>query len=244
MKKILKSFLIGLVCLVSIFSVTACGGNNNSSSNTIVIPDICELDESTAKTLLASKGLIPKIAYDYDYSIEEGLVIKTVPSIGSSVSSDDVVTIYISKGKRFYYLLNAVGYMKNVKNIDPFVWGDGTNEGTKEFYTPYVEEGYLYLDMLLRCTSSYSIEFYCGSDSSKSKGFGTASINDTFDKTVPIDVLFDNYVVNNKGGDTNFQVKIPLTDLGVQKPTNIYIEFDFLVNGVRQTFEAGFDLSW
>ena len=72
----------------------------------------------------------------------------------------------------------------------------------------------------------------------------SASINDSFDKTVPIDVIYDSKTVNNTGKETEFEVKIPLSDLGVQKPTNIYIEFDFFVNNTRENFEAGFDLTW
>jgi hypothetical protein len=60
---------------------------------------------------------------------------------------------------------------------------------------------------------------------------------------------FDSYdvassVINNNGEATEFELKIPLTDLGVQKPTNVYVELDFLVNGERKTFKASFDLTW
>lgn len=211
----------------------------------LVVPNIASVDESTAKTLLAGKGLIPSVEYVYDDLIAEGNVVRTFPGIGSVVSEDDLVTIYVSKGPRFYYLEHSVGYMMDVKNIDPFSFGSDTEACTKGFYLPYVEEGYLYIEMFLCCTSRYEIEFYRRIDSeSTTETFGTASINDTFDKTVPITVLFDDYKVNNKGEETTFQVKIPLSDLGVQKPTNLYVKFDFSVNKVRQTFQAGFDLSW
>lgn len=199
---------------------------------TIKIPDVVSLDESTAKTLLAQKGLIPKVEYMWHNDIAEGNVVKTYPVILSEVEEDSIVTIYISKGPRFYYLDSAVGRMWNVTGIEAFDW----EEGTKGFYTPYVEEGYLCIEMYLCCVSDYSLKFY--------GDFGTASINDTFDKTVPIDVIYDSQYVNNSGGKTSFTVKIPLKDLGVQKPTNMYIEFDFVVDGDRETFKASFDLSW
>ena len=128
--------------------------------------------------------------------------------------------------------------MENIAGINDFIWWSDADdgEGTKGFNSVRVKEGYLYISMYLRCTSRYSLEFY--------GDFGTASINDSFDKTVPIKVIYNSKQVDNKGGLTEFDVKIPLSDLGVQKPTNIYIEFDFLVNGERENFSAGFDLTW
>lgn len=204
----------------------------------VVIPDVDGLDINTAKTLLAGKGLVPKIEYEYinDYEYDE--VFKTVPAVGSEVYEEDIVTVYVCKGPKYYQLSKSVAKIWNVEGINNFVWYSDAEdgEGTKGFYNPYAKEGYLYIDMYLKCTSVYSIEFY--------KDFGTASINDTFDKTVPITVIYDSAVVNNKGERTDFTLKIPLTDLGVQKPTNLIVEFDFLVNGVRKDFKASFDLTW
>ena len=202
----------------------------------IKIPDVEKLDVDTAKTLLAGKGLIPKVEYEYNNYYDYDLVIYTEPDIGSQVEEDTPVTLYVCKGPKYYELSDSVGYMKNVYNIDAFSWGDNGEKQTKCFYNPYVKEGYLYIPMELHCTSKYSIEFY--------SDFGTASINDSFDKTVPIKVIYDSKIVNNKGEVTSFKVKIPLSDLGVQKPTNIYIKFDFYVNNQRETFEAGFNLTW
>lgn len=236
MKKIVKSLtsvvLIVFICLGAI----SCSFNTWIEEKLVKIPDIENIDVSTAKTLLASKGLIPKVEYEYANDYDYDMVIRTYPSIGSEVEEDTPVTLYVCKGPSYYELPHAVGYMKNVNNIDAFSWGDDAKPSTKGFYTPYVKEGYLYIPMYLKCTSEYPIEFY--------DDFGTASIKDSFDKTVPIKVIYDNKIVNNNGGLTEFEVKIPLSDLGVQKPTNIYVEFDFYVNSQREDFEAGFDLTW
>lgn len=238
MKRIFSLVLVVIMCSLVFCS---CGNGSVSSvvDNRISIPDVENLDVDTAKTLLAGKGLIPKVEYEYNDEYECDLVMYTVPEIGSKVDEDTPVTIYVSKGPSFYYLSSSVGYMYNVYNIDNFDWDEGGPDGTgtKGFYTPWVEEGYLHIKMCLVCKSRYSIEFY--------GDFGTASINDTFDKTVPIDLIYDSKQVDNTGTKyTYFTAKIPLSDLGVQKPTNIYIEFDFKVNGNRETFKANFDLSW
>ena len=212
---------------------------DNSSENELVkIPDIEKLDVETAKTLLASKGLIPKIEYEFHNDYDYDLVIRTEPAIGEKVEEDTPVTLYVCKGPSYYQINDAVGRIWNITNIDNFKWSRETSDGvgTKWFYNLYAQEGYLYITVGLRCTSKYSIEFY--------GDFGTASITDTFDKTVPIKLIYDSKYVNNKGEATEFELKIPLTDLGVQKPTNINVEFDFLVNNERQTFKASFDLTW
>lgn len=238
--KFSKRLLCLTFALACCLSLCACAATQppvtEPSVKTIKIPDIEKLDVATAKTLLVGKGLIPKVEYEYNNDYDYDLVIRTEPAIGSEVEEDTPVTLYVCKGPKYYALPDAVGYISNVNNIDAFSSGDDGKPCTKGFYVPYVKEGYLYIPMFLKCTSKYSIEFY--------DDFGTASINDSFDKTVPIKVIYDNKSVNNNGEITEFEVKIPLSDLGVQKPTNIYIEFDFYVNSKRETFEACFDLTW
>ena len=237
---IMKRVLAFLILVITIFVMVSCESVGSNGGKSVTIPDISGLDEQTAKTLLASKGLIPKVEYAFDTanSVEKGYVIKVKPAIGESVTEDEIVTIVVSKGFSYYTLSNAVGYMMNIKNIDAFKWDNETEDGksgTKGFYTAYTKEGFLYIPMYLGCKSEYSIRFM---------SFGTASINDTFDKTVPIEVQYENEDVPNDGTLTFFTVKIPLEDLGVQRPTNVYVKFDFWVGTTRETFESGFDLSW
>ena len=234
-------FLLGLIICISLCACAEKPASSivpDSSGKTIKIPNIEKLDVATAKTLLAGKGLIPKVEYEYNNNYDYDLVIRTTPAIGSIVEEDTPVTIYVCKGPSYYELSNAVGYMKNINGIEDFVWWSDAEDGqgTKGFTDVWLEKGQLHIKMYLCCKSEYDLEFY--------GDFGTASINDTFDKTVPIKVIYDSKKVDNNGAPTVFEVKIPLSDLGVQKPTNIYVEFDFLVDGERETFEAGFDLTW
>lgn len=166
------------------------------------------------------------------------MVIRTVPAVGSDVEEDTAVTLYVCKGPSYYILSDSVGRMCNIEGIEDFIWSSDADDGhgTKGFSDVWIENGYLRINMYLGCKSKYDIEF-CGD-------FGTASINDTFDKTVPIKVIYISKKVYNDGTLTGFGVKIPLNDLGVQKPTNINIKIDFLVNKERKLFFASFDLSW
>ena len=234
MKKAIRALFVLFMLLLSVFACS-CRAETPDISG-MDIPDISGMDEATAKNLLASLGLPAKCEYEYSDDVAEGNIIKTDPYAYSRVSKGTSVTIYVSKGKKFYYLTKSVGWLSNINGIDKFSYGDNEEEKTKGFYKPYVEEGYLYIEMFLCCKSQYDLAFY--------GDFGTASITDTFDKTVPITILYDNKTVDNTGKKTNFTAKIPLSDLDVKKPTNLYIKFDFTVNKKRETFEAGFDLSW
>ena len=144
----------------------------------IKIPDIVGADEQSAKNVVSAMGLVPKISYEYDDEIAEGNVV-SVKSTGTEVlQMGDALDIVVSKGPRYYNLGECVGWMKDVKGIDPFTWEEPP---TKGFPDIYVEEGYLYIKMFLCCKSQYDLAFY--------KDFGTASITDTFDKTVPIKII-------------------------------------------------------
>ena len=76
----------------------------------IIIPDISGLDEETAKNLLARKGLIPRIERAYNDFVAENRVVSTYPEIGSSVKEDDVITVTMSKGPRYFEFENAVAW--------------------------------------------------------------------------------------------------------------------------------------
>jgi hypothetical protein len=231
------------VLALLLVAVLCCGvlcscGTSAPVQNLIKIPDIEKLDVDTAKTLLAGKGLIPKVEYEYNNDYDYDLVIRTEPAIGSEVEEDTPVTLYVCKGPSHYQLSNSIGYFSNIDGVDAFLWDDDADDGigTKGFYCPTVENGKLHITIWLKCKSQNKIEFR--------DNWGTASINDTFDKTVPIEVKYDQKTIDNRGAKTEFELIIPLSDLGVQKPTNIYNKIDILVNGERKIFSASFDLNW
>lgn len=202
----------------------------------VSVPDIENLDVNSAKTVLIGKGLLPKIEYIYHNDYEQNTIIKTSPAIGCKVAADTPIVLYVCKGPSYYKLPNAIGSMSDIVGINSFSWGENGEIQTKGFLKPFVKEGYLHIPMYLCCTSNYKIEFY--------DNFGVASTNDTFENSIPIEIQYDLKNVNNGGRQTDFKAIIPLADLGAQKPTNISLKFDFLVNGERETFSANFNLSW
>lgn len=245
MKKI-KGLMCLLLASIVICSICACGSEEPiieqpvqvSTEKLIKIPDIENLDVNTAKTLLAGKGLIPKVEYEYNNDYDYDLIIRTEPEIGSEVEEDTPVTLYVCNGPTYYELPSALGSIYDIDGIEPFIsWKEAEDGyGTKGHTEVWVEEGYLYITMYIGCKSEYEVEFY--------GDFGSASINDTFDKTVPIDVIYNSEKINNNGERTYFDLKIPLSDLGEQKPTNLNVNYYLKVNGERKTGRAEFDLTW
>ena len=238
-----KRYLCLLLVLLLSCGLCSCTSNETPQETEpqiklIKIPDVAKLDVNTAKTLLANKGLIPKVEYEYNNNYDYDLVIRTVPAIGSEVEEDTAVTLYVCNGPSYYELPNSLSVIYDIEGINHFVsWSDASNGiGTKAHTKVWVEKGYLYISMYLGCKSTYDIEFY--------GDYGSASINDTFNKTVPIDVIYKSKKIDNTGKLTYFDFKIPLSDLGVQKPTNLSIKYFLLVNGKRTEGRADFDLTW
>lgn len=74
--------------------VVSTGSNNYTS-----VPDVKNRSASEAASLLRQNGFAVSEQSEYSDSVDEGLVIRTNPSAGASVSKGSTVTIYVSKGK-------------------------------------------------------------------------------------------------------------------------------------------------
>lgn len=199
-------------------------------AETITIPDIEDIDEMSAKNLISSNGLIPKVEYIYDDYTDEGKVIKTSPQIGSKVEKNTKVTIYVSKGH---------SYIKSTRST--ITWYDISSADDEwHFYNPYISNGVLYIEC-------YSVTFGTAmqwkDQYNKGELFGEASINDTFDKTVPISAKYEkqSWKANE---EQSFTLEIPLGDLNVSKPTDIHIELVAMVNSQQKNVKVSFTMTW
>lgn len=101
-------------------------------------------------------------------------------------------------------------------------------------YTPYVENGYIYIPIEAQINASNTVQY---------RGFGTASISDTFDKTVPFQYEYETSTVE-KGVYQDLTLRIPITDLDVQRPTTLYCQLSVFVAGQQQRINLEFDISW
>lgn len=186
----------------------------------IAVPNLYNISLENAQTILTNNGLIPNIEYDYDDSVAEGNIISSEPSFGDKVKKNGNVTIIVSKGPSHVTSQSSIINWTNVSS----------NDDDWNFTNPYIKEGYLYIE----CTPKFGRKLTWKDD-----GYGQASINDTFDKTIPVAVNYENKeMVANK--EQNITLKMSVNDLDVKKPTTLYLklyteETDISIN---------FSISW
>lgn len=100
--------------------------------------------------------------------------------------------------------------------------------------TPYIENGYIYIPIEVQINAPLTVQY---------RGFGTASVNDTFDKTVPMKYEYEESTVT-KGVFQNLMLRVPISDLDVQKPTTLYVDLAVFINGNYGSIKLEFDMSW
>jgi len=200
-----------------------------TSEISITIPNVADVDKSTAKTILTNKGLIPIIQYEYDNLVELGNVTRTSPEIGSTVKEDSVVTIFISKGPQKVVSKSSTIEWYNISSVADD-WS---------FDAPYIYNG----SLTIACYVKFALPVKWKDPNNSGHGFGTASINEISGKTVPIKITYAKKSVN--AYDMSYLALIvPLADLDNKKPSTIYAKLTAFVNGEEKDINVNFTMSW
>ena len=225
--------IFAIIIFISIFATINAGCTKKEVVDSgITIPNVVNVDLDTAKTLLAGKGLIPKAEYEFDDITEYGLVTRTVPEIGSTVEEDSVITIYISKGPSFISAKNSTIEWYHISAAD--------GEDEWHFESPYIENGVMYI----KCSDiKFGVAMQWADDNNDGHGFGNASINDTFNKTVPVTVRYSKKSFARKETQ-EITIEIPMADLDIQKPTDMYLKLATNVNGKFTNISVNFSMTW
>lgn len=103
-----------------------------------------------------------------------------------------------------------------------------------QLYSPYIRNNYLYIKTEMKLSSSMTVIL---------RGFGTASITDTYDKSVPIKYEYDSSTVK-MGEYQNITIQVPLSDLDNQRPTTLHCRLATYVGGVQKNIELVFYITW
>ena len=218
-----KKIFAGILCLLFVcLCFSSCGF--------IGVPQITDVDEETAKSLLISCGLIPTVKYESSDTIAKGNVIRTEPAAGSAVKKNSLVTIYISEGPSYVEAVNSYANW----------WFVSIGEDEWEFYNPYIMGDKLYIEcfnVVLAADVKWKDRYNEG------KLMGVASVNDTYDKTVPV---FAKYTKQYWSAyePQSFTLEVPLRDLDVEKPTSLFFRLSAEVDGKSTDVEIHFSISW
>lgn len=199
-------------------------------STTVKVPYLYNIDSNNAENILTSNNLIPEIIYEYDDYIEEGKVIDTNPYSDQRISKNSIVTIYVSKGPKTITSSDSTISWQHITDYAKDDWN---------FYSPRIEDGYLYID----CHSTFAKDFYWSNGNGGESGFGRASINDTFSKTVPVEIIYENQFAT-ANTEQNFTLKLSVNDLDVKKPTTLYYKLFAEVAGEQFEISINFAIAW
>ena len=92
-----------ILALVAFFFLGALTGLfNNGKENTVKVPEITYYELSDAQTVLNNLGIIgDNIQREATQDIEAGKIIRTSPSVGSTMKVGDHITLYVSSGMYF-----------------------------------------------------------------------------------------------------------------------------------------------
>ena len=192
------------------------------------VPNIIGVQESVAISTLTNKGYIPVVEYENSDTEAKGCVTDTYPRARSLLTKGKQVTVYVSNGSISD---------NNCKAQDSVIQWYNIYQSTKDdwnLYTPYIRNNYLYIETEMQLNSSMSVIL---------RGFGTASINDTYDKSVPIKYEYESSSV--KAGEfQKVTIQVPLSDLDNQKPTTLYCKLATYVGGMQKDIDLIFNITW
>lgn len=192
------------------------------------VPDVANVDEETAKKVLTSNQLIPTITYEYSDTIIVGNVTRTEPKIGSAIEPNSKITVYLSYGPSYVEPSNVTLSYKDMDSYSVYRKGDKLCIEFKGFgYNPWGVR-----------------DSFAEWDDPNNTGYirGIVSLTSSFYQSTPVS---GKYATKDWacGWDQDFTLEIPLFELGVDKPTHLYIIL--YINYYQSTeFEFEISISW
>lgn len=192
------------------------------------VPNVIGTQEEVAIQTLTAEGYVPVVKYESSSEQEEGFVIGTNPGHGSNLKKGGQVTVFVSTGSvsdNDAQVTDAVLGWHHIFQSTDDDW---------ELNKIYIKNNYIYIETEMQLNSSMSVAL---------RGFGTASINDTFDKTVPIRYEYEESNVT-MGEYQKITIRVPVSDLDVQKPTTLYCRLATYVGGREMDIRLEFDITW
>ncbi len=216
--------IISIVLIINIFTMySSCSKTKNYTE----IPDVIDVKESIAIKVLTNVGFIPVIEYVFNNTVETGCVSGTSVSAGEKAEINSKITVFISKGP------------VTVHSVDSGMewWNISEGKDYWDFEDPYIYKNVLHIPCKDVCFS-VPVKWYdrC------SEGLinGVATVADGNLKVIPVSAVYQKQAWK-QGEKQNFILKIPLDDLKLEKPTDIYLKL-YLEND--KTVYVNFYITW
>ncbi len=195
-----------------------------SSGAGIIMPAVVGKTEEEAVKLVRELGIEPKMEYEFSDDYDEGIVsLCNRPANMKLHGTDSVVRLTVSKGP----------WVVESQNSNMTWWNLGNGQDKWEFYNPTIDRDSNVLR--IKCYNVVIQKSFEWQDPYESGyGNGVACLNDSFDKTVPIKIdyfAYDNGSYAVKAGEPfAVVIEIPLNELEVERPTDIYMEISICEN--------------
>jgi serine/threonine-protein kinase len=194
------------------------------------MPNVKNMEEEAAVEKLKDLGITTSVKYVFSDDVDEGLVIDTNLKVGEIIDEDTSVSLTVSKGSQYIYSKDSTITWHNY----------GDNQDNWEFEGPYIDCDENMLIINCEPTFGTSVELK-ESNSSSGLAFANASLNDTFNKTVPAEVDCDSLIMYS-GTTYTMVLKIPLSELDTEKPTDIYLEI--YTPADKPNINISFSMTW
>ncbi|MCQ2554258.1 MAG: PASTA domain-containing protein [Clostridia bacterium] len=212
----MKKAIIIILLFVLCFTAFACG-----EKEVLTIPDIVNVDEATAKTVIASNKMIPEVSYIYDNNIEKGKVIGTNPKIGSEVDENQKITLFVSLGPSYVVSSTATIGWYNISS----------KEDAWSLKVPYIRNGVMYIE----CEVAFGVDTTWKDDKGTGELFGTAKVQEGAAMAVPVKARYV-HKSNKAGEKQSFTIEVPLDNFTNDRPTYMDIELQLDNKPVKLDF--------
>lgn len=190
------------------------------------VPDLKNMKRSDAIVSLQAIGQLPIISEVYSDSVPVDYVVRTTPDSGQALPDNKRITVEVSKGPKTITADYCTWYA---------LWFKGSKSDSYEMYHPYIEDGYLYIELDATINTTYKYRW---------RGYGTASVRDTFDKVVPFNMTYETEDIK-KGKTQRIVLEIPIKDLDVQRPTTISVRIELYRNTkTEDQLRMDFTMTW
>lgn len=222
----MKSKIVLFIILLSLFT---------SCTKTVIIPDVSGVDVESVKTLLIKNDILPKIEYQYDDNIIEGIVIKTDPTANTKIELNKSIIVYVSKGPQSIISKDSLASLYNIYGVHNF------EQGEWDFSSPTIYDDTLEIGFTINFETDKDFQWFDLYNSGN--GIGTALINSENFREIPIEIYYNWKDIIERTPES-FAIQIPLSDLENKKPTDITTYLEVEVNGKRHSVQIDFTISW